>query len=174
MPGIEEGEFDAVTKLDWLIISGGSSELIQRIKCIFHRVERRGFFLVPAMPLRASVSIACFLLLEMRCIENNKPRKLTRCGGRDDLACEAALGKKRQASAVIQVSVREQDIVDCGGVKAKRSRVLFVELMTTLIKTAVDQNALSGALDHVARAGYTAVSAMERYSQDTLLKIWQR
>ena len=55
----------------------------------------------------------------------------------------------------------EQDIVDARRIEPEGLRILLVKLMATLVKPAVDQDALAGALDHVTRAGDTSVGAME-------------
>ena len=101
------------------------------------------------------------LLVQMRGIEHHQARQFARRGGGDDLAAEAALDEQRQAPAVVEMGVGQQQEVDCRGVEAEGLGILLIELAPALIHAAVDQDAAAGALDQVAGAGDAAVGAVE-------------
>lgn len=62
---------------------------------------------------------------------------------------------------MIQMSVGQQHIVNAGGIKAERFGILLVQLATTLIHPAVDQDPLVGALNQMTRAGDVPIRSME-------------
>jgi hypothetical protein len=57
--------------------------------------------------------------------------------------------------------VGQQQKVDRRWFKAERLGVFFRELATTLVQAAVNQDALAGALHHMAGAGHILISAVE-------------
>ena len=54
---------------------------------------------------------------------------------------------------MIQVSMRQQDIVDGRGVKSKRSGIVFLQFAAALEHAAVDQNADAAGLQQMTGAG---------------------
>ena len=74
-----------------------------------------------------------------------------------------------QSAAMIQMGMGQQYVVDAGRLEPERLRIFLIQLAATLVQPAVDQDLLPGALDHVTRAGDTAVSAVKRYFQVKLL-----
>lgn len=66
---------------------------------------------------------------------------------------------------MIEMGVRQQYVIDAGGVKAERFGVLLVQLAATLIHSAVDQDPLPGAFNQMAGAGDVPIRSMERYFQ---------
>jgi hypothetical protein len=82
--------------------------------------------------------------------------RLAAVGGRgDDLALKAAFDQQWNASAMIEVGVRQQQKVDARRIKAEVIGVLFLEFPAALVKAAVNQDAFAGALQQVAGAGHT-------------------
>jgi hypothetical protein len=43
----------------------------------------------------------------------------------------------------------QQDVVDAGSIESKRKRIFLVQLATTLVQSAVDQDPRPSALDHM-------------------------
>jgi len=62
---------------------------------------------------------------------------------------------------MVQVGMGEQHVVDGGGIEAKRFRVFFVQLATTLTEPAVDQNPLARTFDQMTGASDIAIGSME-------------
>lgn len=60
------------------------------------------------MPSRAALGVFGILLLKVRGIEQHEPRQFARRRGRDDLAAETGLYEQRNASAVIEMRMREE------------------------------------------------------------------
>jgi len=85
----------------------------------------------------------------MGCIEHNQSRQLPRRSRSDDLALKPSLAQQRQPAAMIKMGMCQQHIVDAGSIEPKWMRIFLVQLTATLIQPAVDQDPLSGALDHV-------------------------
>ena len=94
-------------------------------------------------------------------VEHHQPRQLARRAGGDDLAAEAALVKQRDAPAMVEMGVGQQQRVDRRRVEAERRRVFVVEVAAALEEAAVDENALAAGLDEMARAGDVAIGAVE-------------
>ena len=74
---------------------------------------------------------------------------------------------------MVQMRVGQQDVVDAGGIKAKRTGIFLIKLTTALIQPAVDQNSLPGAFDQMTGSGDAAIGSMEGYFQLTLPNICQ-
>ena len=66
---------------------------------------------------------------------------------------------------MIQMGMRQQHVVDAGGVKAKGLSILFVKLAATLIQPAVNQDPLPGALNQMTGTGDIPIRSMKRYFQ---------
>jgi hypothetical protein len=106
-------------------------------------------------------SVTDIFFLQMGCIEHYQSRQLARRCRSDDLAAKPSLGQQRQPSTMIKMGVGQQDVVDAGGIEPKRVRIVLVQLTATLVQPAVDQDPLSGALDHVTRTGDAAVGTVK-------------
>lgn len=63
---------------------------------------------------------------------------------------------------MVQMGVRQQQDVDGGRLEPEGLGVILVQFVTALEHAAVDQDALAGALDKVARARHALGSAVER------------
>ena len=97
------------------------------------------------------------LFLQMRRIEHDQRGKLPRRGGHNDGAAKTALGEQRQSPAMIEVGMRQQHKVNSGGVKPEVAGISSRDLTATLIKAAIDQDALARAFDEVTRTGHVAM-----------------
>jgi hypothetical protein len=105
--------------------------------------------------------VAGLLFLQMRRIEQDDAGQFLGCRGRDDFTFESALDQERQAAAMVQMCVGQQDVVDGGRVEAERFRILLVQLTSALIQAAIDQDVFSGALDHMAGARHASGGTMK-------------
>jgi hypothetical protein len=94
-------------------------------------------------------------------IQQHQACQLARCGGGDDLAPEAPFHEEREAAAVVEVRMGEEEEIDAGGVEAERLRVFFDKLALPLEEAAVDENTLPSAFDQVAGTGDIMVGTVE-------------
>ena len=148
-----------------LAVSGDAAEAVAGVERVEQTVERNAVSRVA--PARvASRLLARLLFLQMGGVEHHQPRQFARRAGGDDLAAEAALVQQRNASAMIEMRVCEQQRVNRRGVEAERRSVLVVEVAAALEEAAIDENALAAGLDEMARAGDVAVGAVERDFHD--------
>jgi hypothetical protein len=63
---------------------------------------------------------------------------------------------------MIEVGVGEQHIIDILGIEAERLGILFLELPTTLIQAAIDQDLFARAFDQMAGACHAPIGAVKR------------
>jgi hypothetical protein len=95
-------------------------------------------------------STPSLFLLQVRRIEDHEPRQLECGGGCNHFAAEAALGKQRQATAMVEMCVGEEYIVDRGGIEAEGLRIFFTQRPSTLEQATIDQDAPAKTLDQMA------------------------
>jgi hypothetical protein len=62
---------------------------------------------------------------------------------------------------MIEVRVRQQHEVDGGRIEPEVAGIIIGDLAAALKQSAVDEDALAGAFDEVARAGHIAIGAMK-------------
>src|SRR2546423_13826451 len=94
-------------------------------------------------------------------VQNHQSRKIEGGGRRDDFAMKATFHEKRNAAGMVKVCMGKKHNIDRGGIEAEGSGIFFIEFTAALNHSTVDQNALSGAFDQVARAGDVLSSAMK-------------
>jgi len=97
----------------------------------------------------------------MRGIQHDEARQLTCGGGCNDLALEPALGEQRNSSAMIEMGVGEQKIIDGRGIKAESGGIFIVQLPAALKQTAIDENPAAAGLDQVTGSGNIVVRAVK-------------
>lgn len=95
---------------------------------------------MPAAPL-------CLFFMEMRRVEQDQTRQVTRGGCADDFALEAAFHQERNPAAVIEMRVGQKESIDRSRIEPKGFGVLLMKLPATLEHTAINQN-LSVATRH--------------------------
>jgi len=117
-----------------------------------------------ANPRRCARVLRGVGLLEIGRIEDHEIGKLARGGGGHDRALEAALAKERQPAAMVEMGMGQKHAIDRGGVEAEGLGILEVERPAALMEAAIDQDALAGGLDQMARAGDVLGRAVKRYS----------
>ena len=83
---------------------------------------------LPARP------ISRLFLLQVRRIEHDQFGQLARGGRSDYLARESAFAQQGDATAVIQVGMRQQQEVDVGGFEAEVIGILLFEFASALIQ----------------------------------------
>ena len=113
------------------------------------------------MTPRAAGLVARLLFLQVRRVEHDDPGQLAGRAGGDDLAAKTALGEQRYPAAMIEVCVRQEEVIDLGRIEAEILGVLLVDLPGALVQAAVDQHAFSVAFDQVTGTGNAAISAMK-------------
>ncbi len=139
-----------------------AAEELQHVHGVEHGVERLAVAVAAAPPARAAALLAPgVLLLQTGRIEHHQPRQLARGAGGDDLAAEAALGEQRQPPAMVEVGMGQEHEVDRRRLEAEGLGIVLGKLAAALEHAAIDEDALAGALDQMARAGDRAVGAVE-------------
>jgi len=113
------------------------------------------------VPRGLSGVIPSLFLLQVSGVEHHQPGQFARGGGGDDLPAKTALDQQRQATAVIEMGVGQEQEIDGGGFETERFRILLLEFASSLVEAAIDEYAATGALDEMTGAGDTAVRAME-------------
>ena len=165
--GVDEGRADARRDVERNAVADRPTEAIERREGIDHGVERRRHVALLAAPHRPALALAGVFFLDVGGIEHDQARQLARRRGRDDLAAKAALRQEREAPDMIEMSVGEEDEVYSPRIEAERPGILLVELAASLELAAIDQHALAGTFDEVARAGDVAVGTMEGELHDS-------
>src|SRR6516162_4124098 len=97
----------------------------------------------------------------MRGVEHHQPRELAGRAGGDDLSTKAALAQERKPAAMVQMSVRQQDIVDRRGIEPKAVSVLLRELTAALKQPAIDKDSLACAFHQMARSSHVAIRTVK-------------
>ena len=122
MAGVDERDPDAVRHVDRLVIGRNPPEPIEGAERVENAVERLlggGALAAEFGALRAAL---CLFLLLMRRVEQHQLGQLARRRGRDDLAPEPALDQQRNAAAVVEMRVGEQQDIDRGRDRSRNLR----------------------------------------------------
>ena len=122
MAGVEESRAHTRGYFEDLGVSRGSSEIVETVQRVEGRIER-AFRAVFRISVTASAPAATRVFLQqIGRIQHDQSRQLARGGCRDDLPSKPPLGQQRQTSAMIQMRMGQQHIIDAGGIKAERLR----------------------------------------------------
>ena len=140
---------------------GAAAEEFQHVHRIEDRIERPAIAIAALAPRTPTLFSRCVFLLQPGRIEHHHARQFARRRGGDDLAAKATLGEQRQAPAMIEMGVGEQDEVDRRRLEAEGVGVVLGEFAAALEHAAIDEDALSRAFDQVTGTGDRAVGAME-------------
>ena len=162
MTCIEEGRADPVRELQRLVVVGAASEMLGAVQRVEHGVKRLDRVLVAATGALARL-VARLFFLQVRGVEHHQAGEFARGAGGDDFAAETATAQQRNASAVVEVRVREQQEIDLSRVESEVLGIFLVELAAALVKPAVDENPASGTFDEMTGAGYAAIGAVKGY-----------
>ena len=135
MAGVEESGAQAGREVDGAAIVGDAAETVEDVDRVEQRIERRAAP-SPARPgARRAKRPAMLFLLQMGGVEQHQPRQFAGRGGGDDLALKAALDEQRQAPAMVEMGVGQQDEnVDGRGIEAEVVGVLLLERAAALIE----------------------------------------
>ena len=63
--------------------------------------------------------------------------------------------------AVVEVRVCQQQVIDLSRIKTEVLGIFFFQFATTLIQTAIDQDAVASTFDQVAGTGHVTVCAVK-------------
>ena len=161
VPGVEELERDAAAYLPRLVHVRRHEELHERVHVAL-LVER----LEELLPLLAAALVDVLevaLLQEAGVAQHN----VAEVGGRlarEDAPPEALPHELRQVPGVVYVGVREDHVVDLGGIDREVPVLLEGLLAVALVESAVEQYALPVRLDEVHGARGRLRRAVECYS----------
>ena len=149
--GVEELRLDAGRDADGFVVAHRLAEEVQRVQRVVHGVQRfhRGLVAAPT----AALGTAGVLFLQAGGVEHHDAGQVAAGGGGEDAPAEALAHQSRNAAAVIEMRVREQQHVDVGGIEAERRAVGLFLFAAALEQAAVDQDAAAVPFDQVARAG---------------------
>src|SRR3974390_293085 len=100
---------------------------------------------------------ADLLLLQMRGIKQYQAGEFARRGGRYDLAVKSFFRKLRQATAVVEVSVRQQHKIDFRRIESEWISVLRSTVLRPLMQAAVNEHAMTITFKQMARTSDVAV-----------------
>src|SRR5579871_2377115 len=95
-------------------------------------------------------------------IEHHKTRELVRGACRDHFAPETALGEQRYATAMVEMRVCKQKVIDCRRIETECLRVLLVQFPAALKQAAIDQQFCVARFQQMARSGHVVIRAMKR------------
>jgi hypothetical protein len=137
--GIDEGRPHTGGDLQDLCVDRGASEIIQAVQCVEGRIERFDLVVTCSVMTTLACTVACVFLLHVRRIQHDQSRQLTRGRRCDDFAPKASLGQQGQTPTMIKMRMGQQEVVDAGGIKAEWLGILFIQLVATLMQSAVDQ-----------------------------------
>jgi hypothetical protein len=87
--------------------------------------------------------------------------KLARRRGADDLALEAVLDQQRQVSRMIEMRMREEDLLYAGRVDRQLRPIAQPERLEALKQAAVDEQAATFPFEQIFRARHCACGAKE-------------
>ena len=162
MSGVVEGGANPLGQFHRLAVRHMASKTLETVEHIQRGVQRLHLGgAAVSLPRQFALAVLRLLLLQAGGVEQHQSRQLERWRGADDLTLETALDQQRNASAVVEMGVGQQQVVDAGGIEAEGGRVLFIEFPPALVHAAVDENPLAGAFDHVAGAGDALIGAVE-------------
>jgi len=95
-----------------------------------------------------------FLLMEVGGIKHYQPGPFTARGSGNNFTAKALGVKKWQATAMVEMGMREQYVVDVCRVEAEGFAVFFFQLVTSLEHAAIDQEAMVAGFHQETRTGY--------------------
>src|ERR1700745_1516468 len=104
----------------------------------------------------------------MRGVEHHQPCELAGGAVRDNFSTKAPLAQQRQSTAMVQMGVRQQDIIDSRRIEANSAGVLRRELTAALKQPAINKDSLARAFHQMTRSGHVAIGTMKAEFQHTL------
>ena len=100
-------------------------------------------------------------LLEVGGVEQDEAREFAGGGGGQDFAAKTAPDEQRQAPAMVEMGVGQQNEVDLARRKAEILRIFLLDAPPALIEPAIDQDFAARRLQQMAGAGDAAIGAVE-------------
>lgn len=150
MAGVQEACVDAVGQLHGLVVGDVRAKEILRVQGVVQRVQRRRRSLAAALGAHGTARL---LFLQAGRVQHHHPRQLARGAGGQDAAAKALPHQQRNAPAMIEVGVGQQQHVDAGRIEAERFGIGLFQLGAALEHAAVDQHAVVVAGDQMTRTG---------------------
>src|SRR6266700_5391388 len=132
---------------------------------ILSGIQRQGWFVLREP---AFVRVAGFFFLQIPRIGEQKPTKLEGCLAAIDRAFESVLDQKRKITAVIEVSVGQNDGLDFSGLERQRLPVPQSQLLEALEQPAINQETLLIVIKEIFGASYRSGCPQEGNFQDVL------
>ncbi len=159
MPGLDEGRGYPGRQSCRLGITDAAAEEIHAVERVEHGIQRLN--LRPAIAPGLFVPPIGLFFLQTGRIQHHQAGQLAARCGRDDLAAKTARDQQRDAPAMIEMRVRQQQVIDIPGFESERLPVFLLDLAAALIETTVDQDALPGAFHQVTGAGHATGRPMK-------------
>ncbi len=161
VPGVDEGGLDPRCQWYGLAVARHPTEALQGVESIEEGIERLYLSIRLAAFPGAAVPIAGLFLLQSGCVEHDQSGQFAAGGGGDDLSAKAAIDQQRNAPAMVEVGMGQQQVVDACRVEPEVIGIVFFELAAPLVEAAVHQNAGSGAFEQMAGAGHVPGGTVE-------------
>ena len=155
MPRIGKADADALCQLHALAVLKGTDIFLHQLR-ICHGVQR--LYRRTTRTQSLAVLILRVALLNMGGVQQHDLQQLRRDTGGADHALKAPLDQQRNASAVVNMSMRHDHIVDLAGMEGQ---IGVVKLVPSLLQTTVHKDFFARRLQHVAAARHAAVCAIK-------------
>lgn len=111
------------------------------------------------------VGVVGFFFLQVTRIRQQDAAQVACCGGAEDPAAKTVAHQQWQVAAVVEVGVREYDVVYGRRIDRQRCAIFQPQLLESLEQAAVDQQFAPAAADQGLRSGDRAVGAEESQAQ---------
>ena len=149
MAGIAECRLNTGGNVERLAIDRSPAEEFETVEGVELRVQRLQRRSTGAMTRGPAAAVARLFLLKVGGIEQYQPDELARRRGRYDFTAKTSFRQQRQTSAMIEVGMRQQHIIDCRGIKTEGTGVFLRKFVATLVQAAIDQDTAAVAFDQV-------------------------
>ena len=141
---VGKGDAHTVTKRDrFAVLAGGDKP--EHILRVFDRVDRLDRRFAGALAL--AVVVLGLAFLNVRAVQQHDLHQIRRQARGKDLAAKAVFDQQRDPPGMVDMRMRHQNIVDLIGRKRQRA---VVDLVASLLQTAIDEDLLSAHLKAVA------------------------
>jgi len=138
--GIQKSGTDSRRQFDALVITHLATETTETVQRIEGRIERFGpAGLTPAATPCTALLVAGLLFLEPRRVEQHQPCQVDRRRSRNDFSAETPFDQQRNAAAMVEVSMGEQQVIDLRRSETERRGILLDQFPAALVHAAIDQ-----------------------------------
>ena len=165
MPRVGEHRAHTLAEVDLFFILAGR-HVLEDIQRVLLGVERLN--VLAARSLALAVFILRIALLNVGGVEQHDLHEVCRQARRQDAAVEAVFHQQRDAARVVDVRVGDEQNIDAAG---SESEITVVELVASLLQSAVDEDLLAVDLQAVARPRHAAVGPVKvQFHANVLLR----